>query len=407
MARILLGWELGGDYGHLMRFITLAGELRARGHECVFVLRELTHVDKVMHDQPYRILQAPIFLGQIVGLPPAVGFAETLLQLGFLSEHVLVGLCRAWRALVDILQPDLLVFDYAPTAMLATRNVRIPRVQFSSSFGIPPAAVPIPLYRWWKPELSHRVSTAEQIVLRFANKALARLGEPPMQTLAELLKADASILACVSELDQYPSRGPVTYWGDISNLASGVTPLWPMIGAKRVFAYLKPGFRDLARIMSALQQLDASVVAHIPGLSMKLTKAYTAANVSLSDSPVRMENARREADLVICHSGASTVESSLTAGKPLLLLPQHLEQMMTAKRVEELGAGLLVNPEKASPSYDRLLKRLLGEPHFTDAARSFAQKYKDDVPSLRVHAIVDALEQLLPPSKCTRLAAWG
>ena len=64
MARILLAWELGGDYGHLMRFLTLGRELARRGHEPVFALRELTHVDAVLGDEPFRVFQAPDLRGE-------------------------------------------------------------------------------------------------------------------------------------------------------------------------------------------------------------------------------------------------------------------------------------------------------------------------------------------------------
>ena len=76
MARFLLAWELGGDYGHLMRFLTLARELVRRGHEPVFALRELTHVETVLGSEPFRVFQAPIFAGQVTGLPAAIGFAD-------------------------------------------------------------------------------------------------------------------------------------------------------------------------------------------------------------------------------------------------------------------------------------------------------------------------------------------
>jgi UDP:flavonoid glycosyltransferase YjiC (YdhE family) len=52
VARILLAWELGGDYGHLMSFLTLAREFARRGHEPIFALRELTFVDTVLRDEP-------------------------------------------------------------------------------------------------------------------------------------------------------------------------------------------------------------------------------------------------------------------------------------------------------------------------------------------------------------------
>src|SRR5437773_4817219 len=102
-----------------MRFLTLARELARRKHEPVFALRELTHVETVFGDEGFRVFQAPIFAGRVSGLPPAIGFAETLMRLGFVHPATLAGLCRGWRTLVDAIAPDLAILDYAPTALLA------------------------------------------------------------------------------------------------------------------------------------------------------------------------------------------------------------------------------------------------------------------------------------------------
>ena len=86
----------------------------------------------------------------------------------------------------------------------------------------------------------------------------------------------------------------------------------------------------------------------------------------------------------------------ITAGKPLLLLPQHLEQMMTARRAAALGAGLVADPlEPASLNYERSLKRLLGEPAFTAAARDIAARHVNDNPAERAALVAQRCEELI------------
>ena len=395
MARILLAWELGGDYGHLMRFLTLARELARRGHEPVFALRELTFVDLVLRDEPYKVFQAPIWAAQISGLPAAIGFAETLMRLGFLHPDALAGLYRGWRALVDAIAPELIVFDYAPTALLATRGLTVPRVLFGNSFSIPPRTDPMPIYRWWKGEPMVRVIDGERLVLAGANNVLARFSQPPMSRLAELLDADDNIIAGSEEFEQYPERTGAKYWGEVASLDKGGPPQWPLVGSKRVFAYVKPHARDFEKILAALRTIDAAVVVHAPGVSDKIVRTYTAANVAFSADPVRMADVCRECDLGICHAGSGTVQSLVAAGRPVLLLPQHLEQMMTAKRVQQLGAGLVVDFEKAPPDYGRLMRRLLDESSFTEAARAVASRHAGDNQTERVVRIADRFEELI------------
>ena len=395
MARILLAWELGGNYGHLMRFNVLARELKRRGHQPVFAVRDLTFVEAIFRDDPETVFQAPVWMRSITGLPPPIGFAEQLMRFGFFHPETLTGICRAWRALVEAVGPQLIVFDYAPTGMLATRGMRVPRVLIGEGFSMPPRTEPMPIYCWWRPAPQARILEAERRVLVNANAVLARLSAPPMQRLADILDAEEAMLATSQEFDQYPSRTDGRYWGSVAESTGGAPPRWPAVGGKRIFAYLKPRCRDFDALLTALRAIDASVVVHAPGVSPHALRTHTAANVTFSLDPVRMADVCRECDLGICHSGANTVHALVTAGRPVLLLPEHLEQMMTAKRVLELGAGLVVDYEEPAPDYPMLLRRLLEEPWYTEAAQVVGARHAGDDPTARVARIVDRFEEPL------------
>ena len=227
------------------------------------------------------------------------------------------------------------------------RAAVVPRV-FGSSFSVPPRTEPMPVYRWWNGEPIARVLASERVVLAGPTKRLRASREPPMARLADLLDADESIIAASEEFDQYPGRTGARYWGTVANLDKGVAPHWPIVGAKRVFAYLKPHFRDFEKLLEALRTIDAAVVIHAPGISARWCEAHGGER-RLQRRTVRMADVRRECDLGICHAGVGTVETLVTAGKPVLALPQHLEQMMTGKRVAALGAGLVVDPSRVAP----------------------------------------------------------
>ena len=73
-------------------------------------------------------------------------------------------------------------------------------------------------------------------------------------------------------------------------------------------------------------------------------------------------------------NGTGTATESLLAGKPVLMLPTNLEQLMTAYRVQEIGAGLYThasNPVKLESK----LKMLLESDSFKIEAINFASKY--------------------------------
>jgi MGT family glycosyltransferase len=47
---------------------------------------------------------------------------------------------------------------------------------------------------------------------------------------------------------------------------------------------------------------------------------------------------------VVCHGGSGTTVGALAAGVPLVITPLFADQGMNARRVEEIGAGLAVEP---------------------------------------------------------------
>ncbi|MEK7867661.1 MAG: nucleotide disphospho-sugar-binding domain-containing protein [Planctomycetota bacterium] len=78
-------------------------------------------------------------------------------------------------------------------------------------------------------------------------------------------------------------------------------------------------------------------------------------------------------DAVVSHGGNNTVNETLAAGRPLLVMPVGGEQGDNACRVEHLGAGLRADL-KRSPAEEigAKVRRLLEEPSFARRARECA-----------------------------------
>lgn len=399
MATLLLAWEVGADYGHVMRLAGVARALAARGHAPVLVLRDLTFVHAAeAGGPPLRVLQAPVWSGAVSGLPPPVGPAETLLRMGFLHPQALEAQCRAWRELVALLQPAAMLFDHAPAALLATRGLPLQRVLFGDSFASPPRTEPLPAYRWWAPEPPARRVETERHALAGANAVLARLGQPPLARLADLYDADDELILTHAPFDQHAGRAAdrpdaaPAFCGALPALDAGVAPAWPAVPGPRVFAYVKARSRDFAPLMAALRQSEVSAVVHAPGLSANDHKRLLAANVAIHREPLRMDRVCAEAQIGIGHGGANTTQALVTAGIPVLLLTEHLEQLMTARRVAAAGAGLYTDFEKPLPDLRRLLRRLIDEPVFAESARAVAAACDDGGPELRLARVIDRIE---------------
>lgn len=394
MATFLFAWELGGDYGHLSRLLPVARELTRRRHTTVFAVRDLMGAETLLAPHQIQAFQAPLWLGAVTNLPDPISYAEMLMRFGFLNATALTGIARAWRNLVALLKPDVLVLDHAPTALLATRGLGLPRVNSGDGFCIPPAEVPMPPLRWWAEANQARLQDSEAHALASANQVLATLQAPLLDQLSELLGCDDSLFCTFSELDHYPKRSasPV-YLGPIYSLGQGETMPWPDGNGPKVFAYLKAGYAGLETVLAALQASNARVLLHVPGASRKTLNQFASGRMVFSVAPLSMAHVAATCDLALCHGGAGTTAALLLAGKPLMLFPMQMEQTMTARRVLQLGAAVAVAPDTLA-QLSRVLPAVLADTNLAQGAKRFAHAHRGYDQRITIAVAADRCEAL-------------
>ncbi|MBK8119317.1 MAG: hypothetical protein IPK39_08990 [Sulfuritalea sp.] len=84
---------------------------------------------------------------------------------------------------------------------------------------------------------------------------------------------------------------------------------------------------------------------YFPNMPPAMAARFVAPHLRFLDHPADIEQMTREADAAITYASLATTTAFLLAGKPLLM-PRTPEQFLVARRVEEMGAGRLVNPEQ-------------------------------------------------------------
>lgn len=391
MARFLFAWELGGGYGHLARLLPLALTLRARGHEVVFAVRDLMGAEALLQPHGIRTLQAPLWIRKVMHMPEPIGYAELLMRFGFLDAAALTGICRAWRNLIELLAPQAVVLDHAPTALLATRGLPLARINFGDGFCIPPGSDPMPPFRWWQTPNMARLQDSDRHALGVANRVLATLDAPALATLGALRDCDDRLLCTFAELDHYPQRQEQDYLGAIFALGQGAELPWPPAQGPRVFAYLKAGHALQDAMLEALCKARTSVLVHIPGAARQTITRFSTSNMTVSAAPLSMQQMAAECDLALCHGGAGTTAAMLLGGKPLLLVPSQMEQAMAAHRVASLGAALVVTPELA-PHFGKLLAKAMADGAMAQAAQAFARRHQSYDQQQAIAAAADRCE---------------
>ncbi|HEY1773095.1 MAG TPA: glycosyltransferase [Gammaproteobacteria bacterium] len=387
MAHIVMCWELGGDLGHVARMKPLAEALHRKGHRVSFILRECLPAERLLDPEHFRWFQAPYQSEAVPGARiPTRNMAEVMYNTGFHASRNLAGRVHAWRALFALLDPDLLVFDHSPTALLAACGLKIPRVILGTGFGIPPAVSPFPAFD--AGDTSSDLTESEVQITATVNGVLESMGEAPIARLADIYTAEAKVFFTFQELDHYPTRNAGDYWGPTRQDA-GIPTAWPDGVGKRVFAYLKP-FDTLPALLKTLQESGCPTLIYLSkGAEATRRQFRGASNLAFSERPVDLNLAVAKSDLVICHSGHGTISAALLAGKPLLLLPLNMEQRMLSARVIQAGAGLAA-PAMAPEGMQQKFQRLIAEPAFTQAARVFAERYA----SLKVETIPERFAAL-------------
>ena len=301
----------------------------------------------------------------------------------------------AWRNLFDLFQPDVILCNHSPTALLAARGARAQRVLLGDAFCSPPATVPLPILRPWAKHDHQRLLKDEQIVCEAANKALANLKLPRLSRLADLYGDVAeSFLLTFAELDHFGARKNVRYRG-VFNTCAATQPRWPDGTGPKVFAYLKP-MPGLEALLTLLGESSCRTLAHGSWAQDLLRSGKTFRNVRIEPQPVNLEAAAAECDLAVLNATHGATAAFLLAGKSILQLPIVVEQYLTARNTQALGAGLLARRNRNEEIRARL-EKVLGEQAFTTAAQRFAQQYSTFDPTDERQAMVERMEQLLQP----------
>ena len=394
MARIALAWELGGSIGHALSCAGLARALHARGHSIALILRELKPLALIPEADGYDVFQAPRSAREAEVAFVPVSYAEILLGSGYRDAHELIALLAGWRTLLASWRADLLVADFAPTALLAARTMNLARVTYGNGFFTPPRLVPLPPFRVDAPIDPARLAASDAAVLGQVNAALTALDAPPLARLAEQFETDEDFLCTFAELDHYGTRGVSGWWGPRLRTDLGNPMDWPEGRGKRVLVYLQ---QDCAQLDALIDNLAASphrVIAYVPGMDGARKSRLSGRGRVVIERPARLDTLLPRCDLLICHGG-EIAGGAVASGVPVLVLPRHYEQYLTAVRLQQLGPGGWLTAESGPQQVRAALDTMTGDPRFQATARAFAQKYAAWSPVEQRRRIVARIEAIV------------
>lgn len=351
MARILIGWELGANRGHVVRCAEIARHLVAAGHEVHAALQNVDGAPALFPDG-VRIWQAPMWPRMIVNVAQlrdghVASMGDILYRMGLDRAEAPMGMIAGWDSLLHAVDPDVAVGDFAPMLALAARG-RVRLIACGTGFErVPTGLRSFPLLTG-QPRHYDEGQAVDHV-----NAALSRHGRPLIDALPQLFAADHSLVSTFRALDPY---GEWRKERVIAPALGAATPAIAPGGGDEVFVY---GFEQSETVDELWQGLAVSALpirVHVPRATPTLRRHLVDLGFQVEDAPLPFDRIAQRARLVLSHGGHGFVCSSLLAGLPQIILPYDLEKKVHAEGVQRqnLGAQQSLFAVKAEPLADAL-----------------------------------------------------
>ncbi len=336
MAKVLIGWELGGNYGHLSSIEKLSVELAKDGHQSFLALQRIDGISRrfVAGEQ---LLQAPIWPNLLKDvhreLPqvPHATYGDIFDALCLDKPNALTSMLEAWQVLLDLVKPDAVVAETAPALLMAARG-RFPTIRIGSGYDVPPSE----MARF--PSLTGRSAVrCEMIALEKINTALSQTSCHPVRFYPEIFKSDADIVACLEEFDPYAEWREACYCRPA--MGSKVPPLAVKRG-NEIFVYFHAVTQHVMPVWKALSQTKLPVRIHVPDADEEHTKALADLGFKFESKPVPLDKIMRRSRMIISHGGLGLSSAAAMCGVPHLVLSHDIEKSLNGNAVARMGAGL-------------------------------------------------------------------
>lgn len=367
-------WELGEGLGHLGSFPLLTEALIGGGHRVLLVMKDLAAAYPVLGHLGADLLQAPTWQRRVQDLPLAASYAEILLRVGYLDHAALTGHLRAWRDLFELAEPDLILLNHSPTALLASRRLGVPRIIQGTGFTCPAVTGSRPTFPLWARVAVERPAGVEARLLEGVNQGLGRVGVPALRDLGEMLDVQERFLCTLPGLDPYRGlRVAPDYLGPVPSQTAGLRMDFPDRPGPRVFAYLKRSHSGSHGMLRALARSGASVLAYVSGASGSEAARWSSASMRVCDRPLQTEPILAQCDLVVHHGGHGVCADAMLAGAPSLVLPLHVENWVNGRSLEQSGAGWVASLGAGGDAAEELLARALADQRVHESALQIAR----------------------------------
>ncbi|MAK61101.1 MAG: hypothetical protein CMK09_09010 [Ponticaulis sp.] len=367
---VLLTWELGEGLGHIRPLKLLGYKLADAGFDLVFACRDPVLAGKELHSSLGRVIAAPFQPRPRTGLGQIRNYASLLQIQGYAEENELLPLVRAWKALIDLVDPALIIADHSPSAILAARG-SVPVVQVGNGFLTPPPnSRRFPDLQWTDADVL--APAADGKILQTVNRVLSHFEGESLTTLPEMMNTAGQCVFCLPELDPYRPLRQTPVLGPLEPVPRLM--LYP--ADLRVFAYLSSDYAAFDTVTKILSHANFDRNVFVRGLSDAHAHLLENSGLPLSQTAPPLTETLPAASLVIHHGGIATTQACLFAGRPQIILPQHNEARHTAAIMQEMGVAVSLE-RKDAHKLPEVFARYQSDRDWREAAMAQARTFQN------------------------------
>lgn len=378
MRHVLIVWELGGNLGHLGRLHLTAQALLAQGNKVSFAVRNYAAAAPWLAARGWHCVQAPLPASDW-GTRVPMGHAQWYLCDGFDEPNAVQRLLRQWADVVENIQPDALLLDFAPAATYAAHFLQLPYLVTSVGFCVPPYFDKVACFRPWDATAQTQAEDAHSYLHTVFKALRAQLGPGAATSLAELYPPERVRMCTFAELDHFEGRTPAAnYLGVLwDEAALHHSTAWRGLRSQKIFCYLNGHAERITPILDMLGTQNHEVIAVVPHLPDHVAQHYRKAHFQLVHESVNLELLLSDCDAVLTHGGLGLVGQSLCVGVPVFLLPQQAEQALLARRLVQQKLGVATFKVKDSLELEQKMYATLNDAEVHLAVQNFALRHQE------------------------------
>jgi len=380
--RILFFAE-GVTLAHVARPMSIAQGLDPQIFDCTIACHP--RYSRFLSDGPWK--NAELNSIETAQFLDALSRGRPVYDLPTLRDYV-----REDLALIDRIQPDVVVGDFRLSLSVSARLARVPYLTVTNAYWSPHYAhrsFPLPVLPMTRvlpiPVAKFMFDAAQPIAFPMHCRPMNRLrqenGLPSLGTDLRRVYTDADMTLYADDPDLFPLidapdrhrfLGPVL-WEPAMTLPAW----WNELPDDRPLVYVTLGTSGpsglLTQVLDSLSDLQVTVIASSAGQDMGQQRgnAFVAPYLPGTTAAARSV-------CVICNGGSLTSYQALIAGVPVLGIASNMDQFMNMEGLVRAGVGTCLRSDRMSKQQLGWSARCLVEqPGTKDRARELAGKLRE------------------------------